>query len=87
MPEVAQEGLGQCASSKAGVNSLLKDLSSYSLMSVDDKEKHVSVHPLVREVIKDSLTTSERSVALDLARQLCNFAVSDLKVTMGIMLL
>ena len=87
LPEIAQEGLGQCASSKAGVNSLLKDLSSYSLVSVDDKEKHVSVHPLVREVIKDSLTTSERSVALDLAHQLCNFAVSDLKVTMGIMLL
>ena len=81
LPEVAQEGLGQCASSKAGVNSLLKDLSSYSLVSVDDKEKHFSVHPLVREVIKDSLTTSERSVARDLAWQLCRFALSDLKVT------
>ena len=87
LPEIAQEGLGQCASSKAGVNSLLRDLSSYSLVSVDDKEKHFSVHPLVKEVIKDSLTTSERSVALDLAWQLCNFAISDLKVTMGIMLL
>ena len=87
LPEIAQEGLGQCASSKAGVNSLLKDLSSYSLVSVDDKEKHFSVHPLVREVIEDSLTASERSVALHLASQLCNFAVSDLKVTMGIMLL
>ena len=81
LPEIAQEGLGQCASSKAGVNSLLKDLSSYSLVSVDDKEKHFSVHPLVREVIKDSLTRSERSVALDLAWHLCMFAVSDIKVT------
>lgn len=87
MPEIAQEGLGQCVSSKAGVNSLLKDLSSYSLVSVDDKEKHLSVHPLVKEVIKDSLTASERSVALDLAHQLCKFAISDLEVTMGIMLL
>ena len=86
-PKIAQAGLGQCASSKAGVNSLLKDLSSYSLVSVDDKGKHFSVHPLVKEVIQDSLTTSERSVALDLACQLCNFARSDLKVTMGIMLL
>ena len=81
LPEIAQEGLGQCASSKAGVNSLLKDLSSYSLVSVDDKEKHFSVHPLVREVIKDSLTRSERSVALDLAWHLCMFALSDIKVT------
>ena len=81
LPEVAQEGLGQCASSKAGVDILLKDLSSYSLVSVDDKAKHFSVHPLVREVIKDSLTTSERSVARDLAWQLCMFAFSDLKVT------
>ena len=87
LPEIAQEGLGQCASSKAGVNSLLMDLSSYSLVSVDDKGKHFSVHPLVKEVIKDSLTTSERSVALDLASQLCNFAITDLEVTMGIMLL
>ena len=37
-PKIAQAGLGQCASSKAGVNSLLKDLSSYSLVSVADKE-------------------------------------------------
>ena len=88
-PEIAQEGLGQCASSKEGVNSLLKYLSSYSLVSVDDKEKRFSVHPLVKEVIKDSLTKSERSVVLDLALQLCDFAISDLceKVTMGIMLL
>ena len=86
-PKIAQAGLGQCASSKAGVNSLLKDLSSYSLVSVADKEKHFSVHPLVKEVIKDSLTTSECSVALELAGQLCKFAVLDLEVTMGIMLL
>ena len=86
-PKIAQAGLGQCASSKAGVNNLLKDLSSYSLVSVDDKGKHFSVHPLVKEVIEDSLTASERSLALDLASQLCKFAISDLKVTMGIMLL
>ena len=86
-PKIAQAGLGQCASSKAGVNSLLKDLSSYSLVSVADKEKHFSVHPLVKEVIKDSLTTSECSVALELAGQLCKFAVLDIEVTMGIMLL
>ena len=84
LPKIAQAGLGQCASSKAGVNSLLKDLSSYSLVSVDDKGKHFSVHPLVKEVIEDSLTASERSVAQDLARQLCKFAISDLKVIMGI---
>ena len=87
LPKIAQAGLGQCASSKAGVDSLLKDLSSYSLVSFDDKEKHFSVHPLVREVIKDSLTTSEHSVALQLAGRLWKFAISDLKVTMGIMLL
>ena len=88
-PKIAQAGLGQCASSKAGVNSLLKDLSSYSLVSVDDKEKYFSVHPLVREVITDSLTISERSVALNLAWQLCSSAISVVsgKVTIGIMLL
>ena len=88
-PKIAQARLGQCASSKAGVNSLLKDLSSYSLVSVDDNEKYFSVHPLVREVIKDSLTISERSMALNLAWQLCSSAISDLsgKVTIGIMLL
>ncbi|CAH3016225.1 unnamed protein product, partial [Porites evermanni] len=78
LPEIVQEDLGQCASSKAGVDSLLKDLSSYSLVSVDDKNKSFSVHPLVKEVIKDSLTESERSVALDLALQLLDFAISDL---------
>ena len=89
LPKIAQEDLGQCASSKAGVDSLLKDLSSYSLVSVDDKNNSFSVHPLVKEVIKDSLTKSERSVALDLALQLFDFAISDLsgKVTMGVMLL
>ena len=87
LPKIAQAGLGQCASSKAGVNSLLKDLSSYSLVSVDDKGKHFSVHPLVKEVIEDRLTASERSVEEDLARQLCKFAISDLKVIMDIMLL
>ena len=89
LPKIAQEDLGQCASSKAGVDSLLKDLSSYSLVSVDDENNSFSVHPLVKEVIKDSLTKSEHSVALDLALQLFDFAVSDLsgKVTMGVMLL
>ena len=89
LPKIAQEDLGQCASSKAGVNSLLKDLSSYSLVSLGDKNNSFSVHPLVKEVIKDSLTESERSVALDLALQLCNFSILDLceKVTMGIMFL
>ena len=58
-------------------------------MSVDDKEKYFSVHPLVREVITDSLTISERSVALNLAWQLCSSAISVVsgKVTIGIMLL
>ena len=89
LPKIAQEDLGQCASSKAGVDSLLKDLSSYSLVSVDDKNNSFSVHPLVKEVIKDSLTESERSVALDVALQLVDFAIWDLsgKVTMGVMLL
>ena len=87
LPKIAQAGLGQCASSKAGVNSLLKDLSSYSLASVDDKEKHFSVHPLVKEFIQDSLTTSERFVALNLVGQLNRFALSALQVTMSIMLL
>ena len=89
LPKIAQEDLGQCASSKAGVDSLLKDLSSYSLVSVDDKNNSFSVHPLVKEVIMDSLTKSERSVALDLALQLFDFAISDLsgKVTIGVMLL
>ena len=89
LPKIAQAGLGQCASSKAGVNTLLKDLSSYSLVSVDDKNNSFSVHPLVKEVIKDSLTESERSVALDVALQLVDFAISDLsgKPTMGVMLL
>ena len=89
LPEIVQEDLGQCASSKAGVDSLLKDLSSYSLVSVDDKNNSFSVHPLVKEVIKDSLTESERSLALNLALQLFDFAILDLsgKVTIGVMLL
>ena len=89
LPKIAQEDLGQCASSKAGVDSLLKDLSSYSLVSIDDKNNSFSVHRLVKEVIMDSLTKSERSVALDLALQLFDFAISDLsgKVTIGVMLL
>ena len=64
LPELDQEELRECARSKIDVASILKVLSSYSLYSVDPRSKVFSVHKLVQEVVRTSLTPSQREEAL-----------------------
>ena len=64
LPELDQEELRECARSKIDVASILKVLSSYSLYSVDPRNKVFSVHKLVQEVVRTSLTPSQREEAL-----------------------
>ena len=64
LPELDQEELRECARSKIDIASILKVLSSYSLYSVDHRSKVFSVHKLVQEVVRTSLTPSQREEAL-----------------------
>ena len=57
--ELEQEELRECARSKFDIVALLKVLSCYSLFSIDHQVKVFSVHKLVQEVVRDSLTTSK----------------------------
>ena len=86
LPEIAHEEFRKCASSKAGVEGLLIELSRYCLVSVDDKKMSFSIHPLVKQVIRDSYTKLQRAVLLEPAFQLSKFAEGDIsgKVNMGI---
>ena len=86
LPEIAHEEFRKCASSKAGVEGLLNELSSYCLVSVDDKKMSFSMHPLVKQVIRDSNTKLGRAVLQEPAFQLYKFAERDIsgRVNMGI---
>ena len=63
-PEVDQQELREDARSNFGVAAILRVLSSYSLFSVNHYSSYFSVHKLVQEVVRDSLTTPERIEAL-----------------------
>ena len=59
-PECNQEELRECSFSYSDICDILKVLSSYSLFSVNHQCKLFRVHKLVQEVVRDSLTKSER---------------------------
>ena len=59
-PEFNQEELRESSFSYSDIGDILKILSSYSLFSVNHQCKLFRVHKLVQEVVRDSLTKSER---------------------------
>ena len=80
LPELDQEELRECARSKIDIASILKVLSSYSLYSVDQRSKVFRVHKLVQEVVRDSLTPSERVEALVAATRVVHSALATYSV-------
>ena len=75
LPEIDQEELRECARSKIDIASILKVLSSYSLYSVDERSKVFSVHKLVQEVVRASLTPSQRVETLVAATRVVHLAL------------
>ena len=69
-PELEQKELRECARSKFEVAALLNVLSCHSLFSIDRQVKVFSVHKLVQEVVRDSLTTKQRVEILVAATRL-----------------
>ena len=59
-PEFNQEELRGCSFSYTDIGDILKILSSYSLFTVDHQYKLFRVHKLVQEVVRETLTESER---------------------------
>ena len=59
-PEFNQEELRGCSFSYSDISDILKILSSYSLFTVNHQCKMFRVHKLVQEVVRESLTNSER---------------------------
>ena len=59
-PEFNQEELRENSFSYSDIGDILKILSSYSLFSVNHQCKLFRVHKLVQEVVRESLTESER---------------------------
>ena len=59
-PEFNQEELRESSFSYADIGDILKILSSYSLFTVDHQCKLFRVHKLVQEVVRETLTESER---------------------------
>ena len=73
-PELNQEELRESVRSEIDVEAILKILSSYSLISVDQKRRVFSVHKLVQEVVKESLTTVARIEMFVAASRVLHFA-------------
>ena len=74
-PELEQEDLRECARSKIDIAVILKVLSSYSLFSVDHQTRAFSVHKLVQEVVRESLTVSQRIEAMVAATRVLHSAL------------
>ena len=74
-PELEQEDLRECARSKIDIAFILKVLSSYSLFSVDHQTRAFSVHKLVQEVVRESLTVSQRIEAMVAATRVLHSAL------------
>ena len=75
LPELDQEELRECARSRIDIASILKVLSSYSLYSVDPQNKVFFVHKLIQEVVRASLTQSQRLEALVAATRVLHHAL------------
>ncbi|KAJ7393313.1 hypothetical protein OS493_006283 [Desmophyllum pertusum] len=73
-PKLDQVELRDAANSEIDIAAILKVLTSYSLFSVDQHRRVFSVHKLVQEVVRDSLTISARTEALVAATRVLHFA-------------
>ena len=73
-PELNQEELRESSSFYSDIGDILKILSSYSLFTVDQQCKLFRVHKLVQEVVRDSLTKSERLKTLAECVRVLRFA-------------
>ena len=73
-PELDQKDLRESARSNFDVAAILRVLSSYSLFSVNHQSRYFSVHKLVQEVVRDSLSTSERTEAMVAATRVLHCA-------------
>ena len=73
-PELDQQELREHARSNFDVADILRVLSSYSLFSVNHQYRYFSVHKLVQEVVRDSLTTLERIETLVAATRVLHWA-------------
>ena len=76
-PELDQKELRESARFQLDNAHILKVLSSYSLFSVDQQSRVFSVHKLVQEVVRDSLTTSARIEALEAAARVLHSALRE----------
>ena len=74
-PELDQEDLREGARSNFDIAAILRVLSSYSLFSVNHQSRNFSVHKLVQEVVRDSLTTSRRMEAMVAGTRLIHWAL------------
>ena len=73
-PELNEEELRDSTHSEIDVAVILKLMSSYSLFSVNQQAKTFSVHKLVQEVVRESLTLSARIQAMVAATRVLHFA-------------
>ena len=74
-PYLDQAELRKSVHSEIDIADLLKVLSLYSLFSVDLQSRVFGMHKLVQEVVRDSLTTSERREAIVAATRVLHFAL------------
>ena len=74
-PELDQQDLREGARSNFNIAAILRVLSSYSLFSVNHQSRNFSVHKLVQEVVRDSLTTSKRIEVLVAGTRLLHWAL------------
>ena len=74
-PELDQEDLREGARSNFDIAAILRVLSSYSLFSVNHQSRNFSVHKLVQEVVRNSLTESKRIEALVAGTRLIHWAL------------
>ncbi|XP_078373399.1 uncharacterized protein LOC144657003 [Oculina patagonica] len=78
-PGLDQEELREGTRCAIDVDSILKVLSSYSLFSVDQESRVFSVHKLVQEVVRESLTTSAKIEILVAATRVIHCALNATK--------
>ena len=75
LPALDQVELREAACSEIDISAVLKVLTCYSLFSVDQQSKVFSVHKLVQEVVRDSLTTQVRTETLTAAMRVLHCAL------------
>ena len=75
LPELEQMELRESARSEIDIAAILKLLSCYSLFSVNQQSRVFSVHKLVQEVVRESLTTSARIETMVAATRVLYFAL------------